>query len=331
MNAALRLVPKLGVSIVLLALLVADVRRADPDALRALRDTSPSWAWLTLGWACQYTTLALGVFRWRAILTVLGVESPIGSLFRYATFAYTVDFAALGTAGGDLTKAILLARERHAERAPLVASVILDRIAGLHALITIVAVVALLGPARDAALRITQHVLILGAVITNGLVVTIWLTPALTDWLSRASAAWGAAGAVLRAIISGIGVVRDRPLALIPILLVNVSVVTLFILGFYFVGVGTPGAAPTFAEQWQIVPLAMLTALLPLPGGHLGALDYAMSFLAVGFSAGRVAPIHGLVVVMLSRLTSLSVAVAGVALYATGAVTVPPDAAQNRD
>jgi hypothetical protein len=72
---------------------------------------------------------------------------------------------------------------------------------------------------------------------------------------------------------------------------------------------------PTFAEQWQIMPLAMLSDLVPLPGGTLGALDFAMSFLYQHISAGRVPLGQGLLVVMLSRAVNVAVTLAAIVIY----------------
>jgi len=306
---------KVAASVGLLAYLLIEVQRSDPETFTRLQQTAPRWTTLVLAWGCLFASLAGGIVRWQIVLLALGVPSRIGQVFRYAAYSYALDFAALGTAGGDVAKAILLTREHPGQGALVLSSVVIDRIIGLYCLLTIAALVVLASGEMNPDLYPLRLGLIIAALSANLLVGLLWFAPGLGNVIERRRAVFGRHGEPIVGVVVALRRIRDRPLSLVPAVLLSAGVLVFLVTGFFLIGVALRGAAPTYAEQWQIVPIAMLSAIIPLPGGTLGALDYAMSFLYQHVTAGRVALGQGLLVVMVSRVVSIILVSTAAALY----------------
>ncbi len=71
--------------------------------------------------------------------------------FRLGSICFLLSFVSAGSVGGDLFKAVFLARRRPGKRVEAVASVLVDRGVGLYGLLLVVAAALLL---RDPARRI---------------------------------------------------------------------------------------------------------------------------------------------------------------------------------
>ena len=63
--------------------------------------------------------------------------------FRLGFLGYLFNFVSLGSVGGDLFKAVFIAREQHGKRAEAVATVVIDRVIGLYVLFFVASVAAL--------------------------------------------------------------------------------------------------------------------------------------------------------------------------------------------
>jgi hypothetical protein len=80
-------------------------------------------------------TLALGVARWRMVLAVPGLRLPYGRAAEISFVAHFFNSFLLGTAGGDVMKAVYVARETHHKKTEAVVTVFVDRVIGLWAML----------------------------------------------------------------------------------------------------------------------------------------------------------------------------------------------------
>lgn len=305
---------KLSISIALLAYLFSDVQRSDPETFARLREHPPSWETLLFGWACLMGALLAGVMRWQALLIAVGGRSDLGSLLRWAVYGCALDFAALGTAGGDAVKALLVSRRSAVSGVTAALSVILDRLLGLYLMLTVAAIVVLFGSVQ-ADLSTLRLFLLSAATAGNLGLAVFWLVPGVGEVVERWVRAWGQPGDLLAQAIVALRHIHRRPQAMVTAVASGLGVVCLHVAGNFLVAASLPGEAPTFAEQWLIVPIAMLSAILPLPGGTLGALDLAMSFLYQHVTGGRVTAAQGLLATMLGRTITLFVTTLAIGLY----------------
>ena len=80
-------------------------------------------------------TIGLGVFRWRMVLRVHGLDLPLGRAAEISFVAHFFNSFLLGSTGGDLLKAYYAARETHHKKTEAVVTVVVDRLLGLFAML----------------------------------------------------------------------------------------------------------------------------------------------------------------------------------------------------
>ena len=89
-------------------------------------------------------TLLLGIIRWRMVLRVHGLELPLGRVSEISFVAHFFNSFLLGATGGDLMKAYYAARETHHKKTEAVATVFMDRLIGLWAMLLFAGLMMLL-------------------------------------------------------------------------------------------------------------------------------------------------------------------------------------------
>jgi len=80
-------------------------------------------------------TILLGVWRWRLVLRVQGLELSLGRSLEISFIAHFFNSFLLGSTGGDLMKAYYAARESHHKKTEAVVTVFVDRLIGLWAML----------------------------------------------------------------------------------------------------------------------------------------------------------------------------------------------------
>ena len=87
-------------------------------------------------------------------------------------------------------------------------------------------------------------------------------------------------------------------------------------LSVYWIALGLPGEAPSLADHFVIVPLALVTGVPPLPVNGLGAMEYAVDALYQWIPASGALPEgRGFVVALGHRAATLLAAVIAAAYY----------------
>lgn len=89
-------------------------------------------------------TLFLGVWRWRMVLRVQGLELPFGRALEISLIAQFFNAFLLGSTGGDLMKAYVTARETRHKKTEAVVTVLADRLIGLFAMLLFAGLMMLL-------------------------------------------------------------------------------------------------------------------------------------------------------------------------------------------
>jgi glycosyltransferase 2 family protein len=89
-------------------------------------------AWM-LSLVFMGSTIGLGVFRWRMVLRVHGLDLSLGRAAGISFVAHFFNSFLLGSTGGDLLKAYYAARETHHKKTEAVVTVVVDRLLGLFA------------------------------------------------------------------------------------------------------------------------------------------------------------------------------------------------------
>lgn len=302
-------------SLLLTALMVALVgvflRNANlAEVWHVVRTAHPGL--LGAGVVCLFATYLLRAIRWRVMLAPLG-PVPLGLTFRATVIGFAASFV-LPARAGEFIKPWLVARRQQLDAAALFATVVIERLLDLVAVLFLLGVyllafdpgVAALDPALFAAVRGGGLVAAAAAVVGMAALMACAARPELLTRLVTWGTAWlpvrprdgvrGLAGA----FAAGLGVVRQparlgRSLAWsIPLWLVIaaqtwvVSVAlgvalppagALLIMALLVVGVAvpTPGAVGGFHEAYRIGA----TAFFGADNDH--AVGAAIVLHAVGF------------------------------------------------
>lgn len=308
---------KFGVSAALIAWLVVQAQR--DKAFADLATQPKDWLLLAAASACCFVAVALTFVRWYVLVRALDLPFSLKDSFRLGFLGYLLNFVSLGAVGGDLFKAVFVAREQPGRRAEAVATVVLDRLVGLYMLFVLGTLAILATDQMSSSSRevlvVAQGTLLCTALGAAG--IGVLLIPGLTQgafsaFLQRLPRI----GPLFGKLLGAIRIYRQRPGMLLLSAVMSLFVHSLTAAGIWLVSRGLPGESPSLADHLVIVPLAMVTGVLPLPVNGLGAFETAIVFLYESVPAGLdVSEGRGLVVAFGYRAITILIALVGVCYY----------------
>lgn len=170
----LMLVTRIGISILLLALLVSQV----PDF--EWRDLIPEWdlshtLWLVAAAALTLGAIVVSALRWHQVLHALDDRVPLPPLVSYYFAGQFVSNVLPTTIGGDVLRVDRLRRLQKVDAADSFASVVIERMTGW----LVLPVIALVGLGVNAGFRVlgtaTVVTVLTAAGTLVGLLVILWL------------------------------------------------------------------------------------------------------------------------------------------------------------
>lgn len=315
------LVAKFAASIVILALLAHNAE-GPLEELGRERTDGARLAWNAAGAAvlCLIAVL-ISFLRWHGLARALGLAFRRRDSLRLGFVGYLLNFMPLGTVGGDLVKAVLIAREQHGRRAEAVASVFVDRLIGLLALFLVASIAILatgqLASANETVRAISRMTLVCASL--GGVCFGILLTPGVARvrfirWLFEIPKV----GPLSKKLVLAVQLYRGQPRALFVAGVLSLTVHAVNTTGFFLIARGLLPEYPSLGTQFVAVPIALTTGLLPLPASGLGAMEAVLDLL-FRILPGDVAipPGHGLLVGLGYRAATILIAMVGVVVYLT--------------
>tara|TARA_R110002049_G_scaffold46487_1_gene135132 strand:+ start:77766 stop:78932 length:1167 start_codon:yes stop_codon:yes gene_type:complete len=114
--------------------------RVEPEQWEALSQQPKNYGMLAAALVVALAAMCISFARWCVLVRCQGIEMTMVEAFRLGSIGFLLSFVSAGSVGGDLFKAIFLARRRPGKRIEAVASVLVDRGAGLYGLLLLVAV-----------------------------------------------------------------------------------------------------------------------------------------------------------------------------------------------
>ena len=217
----------------------------------------------------------VGAVRWHVLLRTMGLAVPFRRCCEiYLIGAFTNTFLPGGT-GGDLVRAVYIARHVRQGRAGSVASVLIDRVVGLSGLLLVGLLLVALAPEHVVAHPLTRSLFLaiaaaFGAMVVIGVAVVFVFSERAIEGLAANLAAGNAmlrlAGRVLRLI----GLFRRDRLRLfgaigLSLLIAVVIVIATMLLASRF---DAGGLGPVdFANA---MTLSLLASVVPLTPGGIG-------------------------------------------------------------
>ncbi|NUQ61930.1 MAG: flippase-like domain-containing protein [Pirellulales bacterium] len=305
---------KVSVSIAIVVWLFWDALSDDPEAVSRLSAGEKNWWVLVVAGAACSTAIGITLVRWYFLVRALGLPFRMKDAFRIGFVGYLFNMAPMGIVGGDLVKALMLAREQHGRRAEAVASIIVDRVVGLYTLF-VLATAAIFAAgfwsAADKDVRYVCHAaVVVTAVATLGIAALLG-PEAVVGRLVRLVGRAPLAGPPLEKLIVAVRMYRHRLPVLFAAGLMSLAVHSLFSTGIHLIAHSLPGTALSLQQHFVVAPLSAITNIIPLPAGpQEGALKFLYGVLAA-------APLKGLVVSLAYRIITLVIAAAGIGYYLT--------------
>jgi hypothetical protein len=256
---------------------------AGSDSLSQLRDHPPNATRLALAWGVVLLGSVIAFLRWRCVVVAAGIPMTIGEALRLGAIGFACNFVALGSVGGDVVKATLLAKPRPGRRAAAITTVVVDRVLGLVGFLAYAGVAVLwLGTATaDEAtpLRLlSRSVLIVAAIAVGGLL--MFFAPGRP--LERLAAAFRnvpVIGAIAGRVADLAAVYRDGWRSLLAAQGLGLLMNGVFIVSFYIAATSLPLSVPSLADHFFVVPLALCSGALPISPNGLGTIEATTEFL----------------------------------------------------
>lgn len=308
---------KYGVSLGIIAYLVVDAR--NNEAFAQLAHQPKHWGLLGLATLTCLGAVTLTFVRWHVLVRALGLPFSLRDAFRLGFLGYLLNFVSFGSVGGDLFKAVFMARQFPGRRPEAVATVVLDRVIGLYMLFVMASVAGVLTGQWNAGDETVRIICRAAAMCTaaGAAGMLVLLVPGFTfGSFSALLARLPRVGPVFGKLLGAIRIYRSRMGMLWLSAALSTVVHSLTTLSIYLVARGLPGQYPSLADHFVIVPLAMVTGVLPLPVNGLGALEMVIKFLyehvPVGMAIGEG---HGFIVAIGYRAVTILIAMIGVCYY----------------
>jgi uncharacterized protein (TIRG00374 family) len=308
---------KMGLAGAILAFLVYRVQQNQGFA--RLVNEPKDWRLLAAALVCTFLSITLSFVRWHVLVNALGLKFRLTEALRLGSLGFALNFVSLGSVGGDLFKAIFLAKEFPGRRTEAVATVMVDRVVGLMMMLVLASTALVVADWHDAPTEVVVlcRTILLAAIVGFASVGILLFLPLITDERIRALVARvPLVGGIGAKLIGAMEAYRNQKARLCLAAGIGFVVDALFVTSFYLVAIGLPIHAPSYAQHMLIVPVANMAAAIPATPNGLGTLEAAADVLyrAVPGHAG-ILPGDGFLVALGHRITMMTVAVIGLVYY----------------
>lgn len=305
---------RFGVPIAIIAWLLATV---PGEGYRQLQQRPKNWTLLMMSWALVFTAVSLTFVRWHLLVRALRLQFRLVDAFRLGFLGFLFNFVSAGAVGGDLFKAFFIARHQPGRRAEAVATVVIDRVVGLYALLLLTSGVILFShlEQESAELRTLSYIT-LGATVVGGIGILILLVPgftsgAVSEFLTGLPRIGGAVGRVIVAV----RMYRRRWRTVAVALSMSIGTHGMFAFALFLIAHALYRHVPTLYEHMIIVPLGMVAGALPFTPAGFGAFEFAIEKLYEIVPAANDIDVAGVLVALVYRLMTILVATIGIVIY----------------
>jgi len=259
--------------------------RIEAEDWAAIAQQRKNYGFLAGALGVAAAAICLSFARWCLLVRAQGIELSMLEAFRLGSICFLLNFVSAGSVGGDVFKAIFLARRRPGKRIEAVASVLVDRGCGLYGLLLLVGTAFLLmgsdpsaGQTSDDLKWIRYSTAALVAVGTFAVAVLV-LGGRGVDRVLKWAGGLPAVGGMIERVGSPLRMFHSRPLVFALAIVMSVGVQAMLAISMYLIARGLYRAPPTLAEHLLIVPVGMLASALPLTPAGIGVLEAATDWL----------------------------------------------------
>lgn len=243
----------------------------------SLRDNPPDPRWLALSAAGVLVMLVLASIRWWNVVAAAGITITLLEAVRLGALGFACSFVALGSVGGDVVKAAMLAKPRPGKRAAAVSTIFVDRLMGLLGFLTYAACAVLLtGHAwteEPTPLRLLCQTTLVAAVLAIGAFVVALAPGRLVERASALVAGAPVVGPIGKQAAELAATYHDGRARLLSAIAVGLTMNATFILSFYAAAASLPLEVPSVVEHFFVVPMAAISGALPISPNGLGTIE----------------------------------------------------------
>lgn len=255
-----------------------------------------------LAFAIYFAAIVATFFRWYVLVRAAGLPFRVVDAVKLGFIGSLFNLVIPGAVGGDVIKAVFLARARPTAKASAIASMVIDRILGLAGLFLLAGIAGLfaLGQANT---QVKILIAIVWAALASGLTALfILFTPQLYPVLDRLTTRRPKLARVVKELESAASAYRSKAWLVVACLLASSCIHGLFVVAFYTASRAILASIPGFAEHFVIVPLVLFTTAVPLPFGALGLTENVSGLLfALGAADPKLAAANGAIAMMAFR------------------------------
>ncbi|MCA9588835.1 MAG: flippase-like domain-containing protein [Myxococcales bacterium] len=242
-------------------------------------------------WA--FVAVVLGGLRWRVLLTLAGAHPKLSRVFSLQLVALFFNVVIPGNVGGDVLKALYVARNEDADkRAPILVVVFVERMLGLSGLVALALFVTavrfptLWSTPSLRPLVMSVGLLGFGFVLVPALIVLLMRRfgeriEARLDGPSRLAG-------LARKLVQAFRLMATRPGPLVGGMLISILMHGITVAWFALLAREIEGQAASFSAVATIYPLGVLTMILPIsPAGvGVGHAAFEKLFAMIGLTGG---------------------------------------------
>lgn len=310
---------KVAISLLIIWYVFRQVRSNNPDVFRDLIQQPKDWPLLGIAWMLVISAVFLTFVRWYLLVRALDLPFRLRDAFRLGFLGYLFNFISLGAVGGDLFKAVFIAREQPQRKTAAVTTIFVDRLLGFVGLLFLASLalsfvdMSALDPTIQFWARCTLLCTAGAAVVLLLLLFQIAKEGAIVERLCRIPKV----GGLFQRIYEAASAYRQCRGVLLLAVGLTMLLHALNVVAFYFMARGLPGEAPSLAIHFFFVPLGLVSMTIPLPGEALGAFELTMEYLYLNAGAATIVG-QGLLIALTYRVMRVLVAVVGVGFYLSG-------------
>jgi hypothetical protein len=269
----------------------------------------------------------LTFYRWYLLVRAQRFPFRLRDAFRIGFLGYVFNLVGAGATGGDVVKAVLIAKEQDSRRAVAVATILLDRVIGLLSLLMVGAMAAFFQLdliERSAELKMLAGFL-WGGSLFGLLGLFLLLHPAIPHWrMLKRLVRLPIIGSHIDELICGVVLYQQSRRVLAGAVAIGLLAHVCGLSAFYFCSQALQlgPATPTLSAHLLLIPAAVIVEIVvPLPGG-IGALEAAVQHCYVLANAAAFADVPttqaaeaGFLTALLFRVLTLIIAALGWVYY----------------
>ncbi len=306
---------KIALPLTIIVWLVSSLDRAQ---LQQLGQNPIRWPLLGCGFALALCCVCATFVRWYLLVRALDLPFRLADAFRLSFVGYLLNFVAFGSVGGDLFKAVFLAREQPGRRTEAVATVFLDRAVGLYSLLIVASAAILFSGSSswDAEVRTICNLTLAATALGTAAIVVILLPGWGHSSLMKRAYHLPKIGTVVHRLAGALNVYRGKRGTLALVAAVSLAVHVVFAISLHLSAAAVFPQHPTLTDHFIIVPLSLTAGALPLAPAGLGTFEAAMKILyqVIPAQGGG----DGFLIALVYRVITIVIAAIGVVYYWIG-------------